>query len=53
MLLYQPTPNHITQGFLAKVLKAKIGEVWGDWGVGGLGGGVGGLSPLSLSLFPS
>jgi ribonuclease P/MRP protein subunit POP5 len=41
----RPTPDYLTAGLLARMIRDAVGEMYGDWGIGRLGGaGASGLS---------
>ena len=40
--IHTPTPDTLTPGLLAKLVREKVAEIYGDWGVGRLGVGVSG-----------
>ncbi|OJJ44948.1 hypothetical protein ASPZODRAFT_17860 [Penicilliopsis zonata CBS 506.65] len=48
--IHAPTPDTLTPGLLAKMVREEVAEIFGDWGVGRLGGaGAGGISVKYLS----
>lgn len=49
---HAPTPDALTPGLLAKMVREEVAEMFGDWGVGRLGGaGAGGLSGEFCRIF--
>jgi Rpp14/Pop5 family. len=45
--IHAPTPETLSPGLLAKMVREEISEMFGDWGVGRLGGaGAGGVSGM-------
>ncbi|RWQ92033.1 Rpp14/Pop5 family-domain-containing protein [Paecilomyces variotii] len=48
--IHAPTPDTLSPGLLAKMVREEVSEMFGDWGVGRLGGaGAGGVSVKYLS----
>ena len=38
LAIHSPTSDTLTAGFLAKMIRESVAELYGDWGVGKLGG---------------
>lgn len=38
LAIHSPTSDALTQGFLAKMIRESVAELYGDWGIGKLGG---------------
>lgn len=50
--IHSPTSDALTQGFLAKMIRDSVAELYGDYGIGKLGGATaGGIT--SKFLFPT
>jgi ribonuclease P/MRP protein subunit POP5 len=48
----RPTPDYLTAGLLARMVRDAVGEMYGDWGIGRLGGaGASGLSGMQDPFF--
>jgi ribonuclease P/MRP protein subunit POP5 len=47
--IHSPTSDTLTPGFLAKMVRETVSDLYGDWGVGKLGGAsAGGLNSMWL-----
>lgn len=47
LAIHAPTSDTLTPGFLAKMVRETVSELYGDWGVGKLGGAsAGGLNSM-------
>lgn len=42
LAIHTPTPDSLTPGLLAKMVREEVAEMFGDWAVGKLGGAAGG-----------
>jgi ribonuclease P/MRP protein subunit POP5 len=38
LAIHSPTSDTLTAGFLAKMIRESVSELYGDWGIGKLGG---------------
>jgi ribonuclease P/MRP protein subunit POP5 len=38
LAIHSPTSDTLTPGFLAKMIRESVAELYGDWGIGKLGG---------------
>lgn len=38
LAIHSPTSDALTAGFLAKMIRESVAELYGDWGIGKLGG---------------
>jgi hypothetical protein len=49
LAIHSPTSDALTAGFLAKMIRESVDELYGDWGIGKLGGAsAGGIQSKSL-----
>ena len=51
VLFHAPSPDYMTSGLLAKMIKDVIAELYGDYGFGVAGNSLTGLSLPSLPVF--
>ena len=50
LAIHSPTSDALTAGFLAKMIREEVSELYGDWGVGRLGGAsAGGVNGMSIA----
>lgn len=53
LAIHAPTPDTLTAGLLAKMVREEVAELFGDWGVGQLGGaGINGRIFVSFPFLP-
>ncbi len=48
VLFHAPSPDYVTPGFLARLIRDKIGELYGDYGVGVVGNSLAGTNIFML-----
>lgn len=52
LAIHSPTSDTLTPGFLAKMIRESVAELYGDWGIGKLGGAsAGGIQSMRSTLF--
>jgi len=53
LAIHAPTPDTLTPGLLAKMIREEVSALFGDWGVGKLGGAnAGGVNGSFAPFFP-
>lgn len=54
LAIHSPTSDALTQGFLAKMIRESVAELYGDYGIGKLGGAsAGGITSEFRFRFPT